>query len=709
VLAVFVKVCEAVAYAHSKGVVHRDLKPSNVMVGAFGEAYVMDWGLARVVERLRGGADVVGQTAWVETDVRARIESTPGSPLATRDGAVIGTPAYMAPEQANGRVQDIGPSCDVYAIGAMLYQLLTGTMPYADSTSRLTPQALIAARLSRPPTPIAELAPDTAPELVAVCHKAMAESPSQRYASALELSDDLEAFLGRRPVRAFDSSLPYLVRLAIQRNRKTALAIAIGLLASAALVARDVLKSRTVAAREAQHSATLADANRRLQRDADIGQAKLLLQEEGTLRVASRDGLGGLRSWLEQSESVLRRAVERRSLAALAGPLHSADPSLPPNSPRNSPGEASAGRLEGNHEELELYADLSAAIGRVRERVQRVESREQSDRELWEHAVRDIAASPLYGGLSLRPQWGLAPLQRNPVSGLWEFWVVESGAAPRIADRASGRLELTAESAVVLVLLPGGRARLGSARNDLGRNLLYPSREGRGRVDNEDERFVELAPFFLGKTEVSQAAWRRVMGANPAHFSDDEACSFEPWTGLLPVESVNWNDARSFVEKLDLVLPSEAQWEYAARCGRSQPFAFGSCDDLAELMGEENLNDRLGSEVSPAPIGLLSQPWCDGYWSVAPVMSLAPNAWGLHDVLGNVSELCVDVYEAAPFGFDVLGVDGAWLAAEGRYRSFRGASFATPRAEAARVAFRQWDRPASTNHGRGLRVARPLR
>jgi formylglycine-generating enzyme required for sulfatase activity len=178
---------------------------------------------------------------------------------------------------------------------------------------------------------------------------------------------------------------------------------------------------------------------------------------------------------------------------------------------------------------------------------------------------------------------------------------------------------------------------------------------------------------------------------------------------LLPVESVSWRDAHEFANKLGLALPSEAQWEYAARCGDPRPLAFGSSDDLAALAGKENLNDRLGCESNPAPAALLSSPWCDGYWSVAPVMSFAPNAWGLHDLLGNVSEACSDVYVEAPLGGVMLGVDGRAPLEEGRFRSFRGASYATARAEAVRVAFRQWDRPQGTNHIRGVRVARPVR
>ena len=161
-------VCLTVAFAHQKGVVHRDLKPENIMVGPFGEAYVMDWGLALLLGR------------------------------AERSG-IVGTPAYMAPEQAAGRGAEVGPRSDVYSLGAILYELLAQRMPHELSLEKRQDEHGSFDRvLAAPPRPLDELRANVPPELAAISAKAMAGDPAARYASALEMADDLE--IGRAHV-----------------------------------------------------------------------------------------------------------------------------------------------------------------------------------------------------------------------------------------------------------------------------------------------------------------------------------------------------------------------------------------------------------------------------------------------------------------------------------------------------------------------------
>jgi WD40 repeat protein len=233
VLGVILKVCEAMAYAHSKGVVHRDLKPANVMVGRFGETYVMDWGLARVLGRrdshdlrLKPRVEDASALSLVRTVRKDETESNPDSPLVTMDGDVIGTPSYMAPEQARGRLEDVGPRSDVYSLGAILYYMLTGEAPYVRPGERLSPHTVLSRVLDHPPTAVEKLAPHEPAELVAICYKAMARDPEQRYASMLEVADDIQAFLENRVVRAYERGSLAEFKKWVVRNKGAAAGIA---------------------------------------------------------------------------------------------------------------------------------------------------------------------------------------------------------------------------------------------------------------------------------------------------------------------------------------------------------------------------------------------------------------------------------------------------------------------------------------------------
>jgi len=182
---------EAIAYAHDQGIVHRDLKPSNILVGAFGETVVVDWGLAK---DLRAGAAAADA---------ALPDAGSAGPTYTGDtaaGAVVGTPSYMPPEQAAGHPVD--PRADVYALGAILYYVLAGTSPQAASPAGATAAGGAVAR----PVPLAELEPGLPPDLLAVVDKALTADAAGRYPSAFELADDLKRFAGGQLVGARDYS-----------------------------------------------------------------------------------------------------------------------------------------------------------------------------------------------------------------------------------------------------------------------------------------------------------------------------------------------------------------------------------------------------------------------------------------------------------------------------------------------------------------------
>ncbi|HEX5050901.1 MAG TPA: protein kinase [Planctomycetota bacterium] len=195
-LEVLLKVCDTLSYAHSKKVLHRDLKPSNVMVGAFGEVYVMDWGLAKVLGEPGARATAAAHEP-VHGDRARRAGADRASPSLTMDGAVLGTPSYMPPEQAEGRIADLTEQCDVYAAGALLYTLLTGCQPYAEPGSTVSPHTVLLAVLKGPPKPVLEVDPRAPRELAAICARAMAREAGERYADMGAFAAAMRAYLER--------------------------------------------------------------------------------------------------------------------------------------------------------------------------------------------------------------------------------------------------------------------------------------------------------------------------------------------------------------------------------------------------------------------------------------------------------------------------------------------------------------------------------
>jgi serine/threonine protein kinase len=191
----FIDVCNTIAYAHSRGVLHRDLKPSNVMLGPYGETLVMDWGVAKAAGRAEPRT---AGTDKCTLDDDSIFTPRSGSESATVAGQTVGTPAYMSPEQADGKVDAIGPASDVYSLGATLYVLLTNRRPFEGEPSDVF-QAVRDGRFA----PATRINPSVPKALGGVCGRAMALQPKDRYASALALADDIERWLADEAVMAW--------------------------------------------------------------------------------------------------------------------------------------------------------------------------------------------------------------------------------------------------------------------------------------------------------------------------------------------------------------------------------------------------------------------------------------------------------------------------------------------------------------------------
>ncbi|MBI4612590.1 MAG: tetratricopeptide repeat protein [Planctomycetes bacterium] len=267
-LHVFLKVCDAVAYAHSRGVVHRDLKPDNVMTGEFGEVLVMDWGLARVQ----------GDSVAVDGHGHGhgpRSRSTGTEAELTQPGTVMGTPAYMSPEQARGEIETLDQRSDVYSLGAILYEILSLERPIEANTVGIAIER--AARGEYRPPSARGVAPWPVPrELEAVVLKAMARRPRDRYPSALALSAEIEAFLAGRPLAAARySPWEVLVKWA-RRNRIAVAGAAATLVALAAgLVGIVVVWARAESEKLRETERARVDREREIAAERSLAAAEL--------------------------------------------------------------------------------------------------------------------------------------------------------------------------------------------------------------------------------------------------------------------------------------------------------------------------------------------------------------------------------------------------------------------------------------------------
>jgi eukaryotic-like serine/threonine-protein kinase len=251
----------AVSYVHERGVVHRDLKPANVLLTVDGVPKITDFGLAK----------------WLDVPSGH-----------TKSGVILGTPGYMAPEQAKGQTSRVGPATDVYALGAILYEMLTGRPPFHAASAQETVQQL----LTEDPVPPSRLQRRVSRDLETICLKCLQKEPARRYAGAAALADDLQLFLSGRPIQARPT--PSWERAVKWTRRRPAVAALVGfvVIATTALVALGVAdnarlqRQRAIANTErdaAKKAQQRAEADFRLALDAvkrfytEVSENKLLL------------------------------------------------------------------------------------------------------------------------------------------------------------------------------------------------------------------------------------------------------------------------------------------------------------------------------------------------------------------------------------------------------------------------------------------------
>ncbi|QDS99707.1 serine/threonine-protein kinase [Adhaeretor mobilis] len=213
-LARIIDVCDAIEYAHSRGVLHRDIKPSNIMLGQYGETLVVDWGLAKAMGK--AGADLAADILVGPTLAEAVLQPQSGSGSApTQMGSAIGTPAFMSPEQAAGRLDELGPASDIFSLGGTLYMLLTGQPPQEGKDVGEVLMRVQRGLFPKPRTLISAIPRG----LEAICLKAMQLKPEDRYSSARQLGEDVEAWLADEPLLAMPESFLSRSRRWVKKHR----------------------------------------------------------------------------------------------------------------------------------------------------------------------------------------------------------------------------------------------------------------------------------------------------------------------------------------------------------------------------------------------------------------------------------------------------------------------------------------------------------
>ncbi len=743
-LDLFLQVCAGVGHAHSKGIIHRDLKPTNILVTEKDNrpvAKVIDFGLAKATE-----------------------QKLTDKTIHTVIGTFLGTPAYMSPEQIEPTGLGVDTRSDIYALGIILYELLVGERPF-DLTEavRMASQREIRRIIceenpQRPSTRASgfddERARAIAKERAAdpdalvkklrgdldwIVLKALDKSPSQRYETAAELRADIERHLSDDPVLACPPSKIYRLGKFARKHKgwmigsgAVATALILGLIVSTGLYLTSEEQRRQADAAKtlAQEKTSVAERERRRaeekereaerQRDeilrlADIKRLSDYDLEADNLWPAEPKKVPAFRSWLDKADELAARL-----------PGHLEDLEVL-RSEAESRGDGEERRFyfggdverQWRHDALtdltlglkEFVAPEAGTIASVRRRLAFASTVSAATIERyapeWTEAIASIRDEcPQYRGLVIKPQIGLIPLGRDAGSGLWEFAHIQSGD---IAEReADGGLLLTEETGLVLVLVPGGTFWMGAQRGNPNRQNFDGNALGNEGAVHE----VTLDPFFLSKFEMIQAQWRRIAHANPSRYGAHDYGSRWDRTparqrrklmGLHPVEQVSWEDCRDLMRRLGLVLPTEAQWEYAARAGTATVFWTG--DHVTSLDGAANLADAYGKAHGAPPSWTHEKDLNDGYTVHAPVGRFKANPFGFHDILGNVWEWCQDGYGA--YAIPVNPGDGKRLVEGARSRVNRGGGFDNT-ASNSRCAARSSGTPDARLNFLGLRPARAI-
>ncbi len=632
----FEKCARALHVAHENGLVHRDIKPGNMMVTRDGDPVILDFGLA--YDERGSGGDL------------------------TMTGDLMGTPAYMSPEQITAQRIRVDRRTDIYSLGVSMYEALTLQRPFEGVTRE---ELFRQIQFAHPPSS-KRVNPAVPADLAAIVERAMEKDPARRYQTAEGLADDLERFLDHSPVRA--RRTPAHRRLVLWGRRNPGLAVFSTTVLLAGVVVFGVLVTKNAQLARKHSELERMAARLELQKKEAEERANGLRESEDSRRLieleTSTEALTTQKAETASDayEAVLvdlkdllsRRPLYEARLESLRRVV--AEESAPPDD-----GKDGAGVLSRRHR-LDVLENLVAGLQRIEkdgvvEDLERRLTRSrrilttsvQESKSAWDQCRLRMTNNPRYGGLELPPQGGLLPLGPDPLSHLEEFLHLPShaDAAPWPQRGGEGRLTpLDGKTGVILVLLPGGEFTMGAQKREKSGANYDPGA-------NEDEgppHSVHIAPFFLAKHELTRGQWKRLTQApEPSHWKSPgfEAYFKSTDEDRFPVENASWFEFDGVLRGGALRFPGEAEWEYGCRAGATTPWSFGN--DSKDFPRFANLGDRAFGRTgcAPDPEKFSGAP-DDGFVLVAPVGSFVPNRFGLHDMHGNVAEWCGDVYR--PYG-----------------------------------------------------------
>ena len=631
------EICAALAYAHGREFVHRALKPGNILLDADGRAVVSDFGLARDDDQFPSTAKAIG-------------------PL-----------PYMSPEQALG--QGLNTQSDLYSLGVVLYELATGSRPFKAAD----PVGMAYQHVHEAPEPPDSRNPHVPPWLRVIILHCLAKDPARRYTAAAlgqALADHgkpmshrpgkgtrLSPASGSKGAKRSKVKTP---KAAGPRRGRWILTICLGLLA----VLGGVLLGRQIEHEQGRDSL----AQMRRQVDVQQRQARQLL---GQVQENQQDDA----AYIEARKVGIQAAYEAY-LAAYPQGRHARE-ALRQLKALGQQGEQSQGQLASQRQDSTAYS----------------QARQQGTRDAYEgyvqdypqgvylpHALQALAALEAQQGdnrhLDTPPQkHAVAAAEAAPTVFRGPDQSTQSTAPaerPRAVPQArSGRLQnfwLTGTVPIEMVWIEPGSFARGS-----------PSWEtGRKDVEGPQYEVAISQGFWLGKYELTQEQWEAVQGHSPSFYRGR----------LRPVESVSWNDVEALLRRLNAVegariyrLPTEAEWEYACRAGSAGRWSFGD-------------NER----------ALAQYAWFDGNKTASgtqPVGTRRPNAWGLHDMHGNVREWCSDWYGS----YSRAPLEDPSGPGTGLDRTHRGGGFNDSGLE-LRSASRNWNSPATRTPYLGVRLIR---